>query len=160
MHAKFKPHHFLDFIYEMAENGSVFDTYSPYGHIMGYYGNLLSAGKIDTVSFTTGADDACAPCKNLADGICQDTLASADTARHGFTRKYDYNMKLDLDFIAALPEIFTPDREISIDRVYATLKEKLTPEIILLNWEREKRVELTLKGLDMAIEARKEGSHV
>ena len=69
-------------------------------------------------------------------------------------------MKLDLDFIAALPEIFTPDREISIDKVYAMLKEKLTPEIILLNWEREKRVELTLKGLDMAIDARKKASLV
>lgn len=155
MHAKFKPHHFLDFIYEMAENGGVFDTYSPYGHVMGYYGNLLSAGKIDLVSFTTGADDACAPCKNLADGICQDTLAPQDTARHGFVRKYDYNMKLDTDLIAALPEIFTPGKERNIDEVYARLSQKLTPEIILLNWERPNRVELTLKGLEMAITARK-----
>ena len=153
MNAKFKPHHFLDLIYEIAENGGVFDTFSPYGHVMGYYGNLLSAGKIDSVIFTTGADGPCAPCKKLVNGICQDTLDPS--ANRGFTRKYDYNLKLDHDLISALPEIFTPDKEISADEVFALLKEKLTPGIILLNWQRDRRVELTLKGLDMAIEARK-----
>ena len=154
MHATFKPHHFLDFIYEMAENNGVFDTYSPYGHVMGYYGNLLSAGKIDTVSFTSGADDACKPCKKLADGICTDVFSAEVAARYGVDRKYDYNMKLDLAFAAALPEIFSFDTERSIDEVYAMLRDKLTPEIILLNWPRDNRVELTLTGLDMAIRAR------
>ena len=154
MHATFKPHHFLDFIYEMAENGGTFDTYSPYGHIMGYYGNLLSAGKIDTVSFTSGADDPCKPCRNLKDGICMDVFSPEAAKLNGFDRKYDYNMKLDLTFEGVLPDIFSFDQERSIDDVYSMLKENLTPEIILMNWPREDRVALTYRGLDMAIQAR------
>ncbi|MBR4961765.1 MAG: hypothetical protein IKY52_12785 [Clostridia bacterium] len=154
MRAVFKPHHFLDFLYEMAENGGCFDTYSPYGHVMGYYGNLLSAGKIDTIAFTTGADDACRPCQKLADGICTDVFPPAVADRYGVERKYDYNMKLDLAFLEALPSVFTCGKELDIDAVYALLQEKLTPEIILLNWPRDNRVELTLRGLAMAIRAR------
>ena len=30
----------------------------------------------------------------------------------------------------------------------------MTPEIILLNWDRENRVELTFRGIAMAIQAR------
>ena len=157
MHATFKPHHFLDFLHEIAENGGVFSTYSPYGHIMGHYGNLLAAGKIDTVSFTPGADDPCGPCKNLgADGICQDVFPAETAARYGVDRKYDYNLGLDMTFHRVLPEVFPFGEERSIDEVYAMLREKLTPEIILLNWPRENRVELTLRGLEMAIEARKQ----
>ena len=154
MHATFKPHHFLDFLYEMAENNGVFETFSPYGHVMGHYGNLLSAGKIDTVSFTAGADDPCKPCQKLKEGICTDIFPAAVAAQYGIERKYDYNRKLDLSFEAALPDIFSFDQERNIDEVYVQLKEKLTPEIILLNWPRENRVELTLRGLEMAIQAR------
>ena len=160
MHATFKPHHFLDFLYEMAENGGVFKTEHPYGHIMGYYGNLLSAGKIDTVTFTTAADDPCRPCKNLVDGICMDefTTPEAISFNKGFTRKYDYNMKMDTDLVAALPSVFSLGQERSIDELYYMLLEKLTPEIILLNWDRENRVELTFKGIEMAIQTRKHES--
>ncbi|MBR6772919.1 MAG: hypothetical protein IKM29_05990 [Clostridia bacterium] len=42
-----------------------------------------------------------------------------------------------------------------IDEVYALLSQKLTPELILLNRERPNRPELTLKGLETAIAARK-----
>ena len=154
MHATFKPHHFLDFLHEIAENNGTFSEESPFGHVMGYYGNLLAAGKIDTVSFTCGADDPCKPCRKLKDGICQDVFDPQTAARYQCDRKYDYNMKLDLTFAEVLPEIFSFDCERSIDDVYAQLKEKLTPEIILLNWPRENRVSLTMRGLDMAIAAR------
>ena len=154
MHATFKPHHFLDFLYEMAENGGVFETEHPYGHIMGYYGNLLSAGKIDTVTFTTAADDPCRPCRNLVDGICMDVFSKEEAELYGFARKYDNSMKLDTDIERALPEVFAFDKVLSIDTVYALLKEKLTPGVILLNWPRPNRVELTYKGLQMAIQAR------
>ena len=154
MHATFKPHHFLDFLYEMAENGGTFETEHPYGHIMGYYGNLLSAGKIDSVTFTTAADDPCKPCKNLVDGICMDVFSREEAELYGFARKYDNSMKLDTDIERALPEVFSFEKERSIDEVYALLQEKLTPDIILLNWPRENRVELTYHGLKMAITAR------
>lgn len=156
MHATFKPHHFLDYLYEMAENGGMFETEHPYGHIMGYYGNLLSAGKIDTVTFTTAADDPCQPCKNLVDGICMDVFSKEEAELYGFARKYDNSMKLDTDIERALPDVFAFDKVLSIDEVYALLKDKLTPEIILLNWPRPNRVELTYKGLQMAIQARNE----
>lgn len=154
MEALFKPHHFLDLLYEMAENNGHFETYAPTGQQMGYYGNLLSAGEIDTVVFTTAADGPCAPCKKLIDGICSDGLTPDTTARCGFTRKYDYNMKMDTDLIGALPAVFTPGQARSLDEVLAQLQQKLTPEIILLNWPRENRVELTYHGLEMAIQAR------
>ena len=154
MHAAFKPHHFLDFLYEMAENGGVFETANPFGHVMGKYGNLLAAGKIDSVTFTSGADDPCIPCRNLVDGICMDVFSKEEAELYGFARKYDNSMKLDTDIARALPKVFSFETERSIDQVYKILKEMLTPEIILLNWPRPNRVELTYKGLEMAILAR------
>ena len=155
MHAVFKPHHFLDFLYEIAENNGVFSEESPTGHAMGYYGNLLSAGKIDTVAFTPDADSPCYPCKKLRDGICTDVFSEAVAAQYGTDRKYVYNRRLDMTFHEVLPEIFVFDEERSIDEVYALLSEKLTSEIILLNWPRDNRVQLTFRGLAMAIDARK-----
>ena len=83
------------------------------------------------------------------------TNTEAIAFNKGFTRKYDYNMKMDLDLIEALPSVFSPNQERSIDEIYAMLLEKLTPKIILLNWDRENRVELTFKGIEMAIQTRK-----
>ena len=154
IHATFKPHHFLDFLYEIAENNGVFSEESPSGHLMGYYGNLLAAGKIDTVTFTSGADDSCNPCRKLKDGICTDRFDAATTARYGTDSKYEYNKSLDLQFAALLPDIFSFDCERSIDEVYAYLQKHLTPEIILKNWPRNHRVEYTMQGLAMAMEAR------
>ena len=154
MHALFKPHHFLDYLHEIAENDGVFYPVNPSGNAWGTYGNLLSAGKIDTVTFTSGADDPCLPCRKLKDGICSDIFPEDVAALYGVERKYDYNLKMDLAFIEVLPCLFSPDTERSIDDVFALLREKLTPEIILMNWPRKNRVELTFRGLDMAVRAR------
>ena len=154
MHAIFKPHHFLDFLYDIAKFNGVLSTVSPYGHAYGACANLLAAGKVDTVTFTSGADDTCKPCRKLKDGVCSDIFPPETAARYGVDRKYDYNLKMDLRLMQALPEVFSPDVERSIDDVYALLREKLTPEIILLNWPQPNRPELTLRGLDMAIRAR------
>ncbi len=156
MHAFFKPHHFLDYLHEIAENNGSFYPVSPSGNAWGTYGNLLSSGKIDTVTFTSGADDPCGPCQKLKDGICTDIFSDEVAALYGVDHKYDYNMRMDLAFIEILPEVFSPNTERSIDDVYALLKDMLTPEIILMNWPRKNRVEMTLRGLEMAIQARKE----
>ena len=147
----------MDYMYEMAAYNGEFNPVMINGASYGYYGTLIAAGKIDTVSFTTGADDPCRKCRNLVDGICQDQFVTPEViaANRGFTRKYDYNLKMDMDLIAALPEVFSPDQVRSIDEIYTMLQEKLTPEIILLNWDREDRVGLTFRGLQMAIETRK-----
>ena len=157
MHATIKLHHFLDYMYEMAAFDGQFNPITPSGSQYGYYGTLIAAGKIDTVSFTTGADDACQNCIKLIDGLCTDefTTPEAIAFNKGFTRKYDYNMKMDMDLIEALPSVFSPNQERSIDEIFVMLQEKLTPEIILLNWDRENRVELTFKGIEMAIQTRK-----
>lgn len=157
MHATIKPHHFLDYMYEMAAYDGKFDPVMANGASYGYYGTLIAAGSIDTVTFTTGADDPCQKCRNLEDGICQDRFIAPEViaANRGYTRKYDYNLKMDMDLIAALPSVFSPDQARSIDEIYALLQEKLTPEIILLNWDREDRVKLTFRGIEMAIQTRK-----
>lgn len=156
MHAIIKPHHFLDYMYEMAAYNGQINPVMANGSDYGYFGTLIAAGKIDSVSFTTGADDPCSNCRNLLDGICQDQFITPEaiTFNKGFTRKYDYNMKMDTDLVAALPEVFSLDKERSIDEIYIMLQKKLTPEIILLNWDRENRVELTFRGIEMAIQAR------
>ena len=157
MHATIKPHHFLDYMYEMAAYNGEFNPVTPSGSDYGYFGTLIAAGKIDTVTFTTGADDPCGHCRNLLDGICQDQFVTPEAIafNKGYTRKYDYNMKMDTDLVAALPCVFSLDQERSIDEIYAMLQEKLTPEIILLNWQRDDRVELTFRGIEMAIQTRK-----
>lgn len=157
MHATIKPHHFLDYMYEMAAYNGQFNPVTPSCSLYGYYGTLIATGKIDTVVFTTGADDACQNCIKLIDGLCTDEFTTPEVIafNKGFTRKYDYNMKMDMDLIEALPSVFSPNQERSIDEIYAMLLEKLTPEIILLNWDRENRVELTFKGIEMAIQTRK-----
>ena len=156
MHLIIKPHHFLDYMYEMAAFNGVFNPVTPSGSDYGYCGTLIAAGKIDSVTFTSGADDACRNCVKLVDGICMDefTTPEAIEFNKGFTRKYDYNMKMDTDLVAALPSVFSLGQERSIDEIYIMLLERLTPEIILLNWDRENRVELTFQGIEMAIQTR------
>ena len=156
MHITVKPHHFLDYIYEMAAYNGEINPVMASGSNYGYIGTLIAAGKIDSVSFTTGADDPCQNCCKLVDGICQDQFVTPEAIafNKGFTRKYDYNMKMDTDLVQVLPEVFALGQERSIDEVFAQLKEKLTPEIILLNWQREQRVELTMRGLEMLIQTR------
>ena len=157
MHATIKPHHFLDYMYEMAAFDGQFNPVMANGSKYAQYGILIAAGKIDTVTFTTGADDACQNCKNLVNGICRDqfTTPEAIAFNKGFTRKYDYNLKMDTDLVEALPAVFSLGKERSVDEIYAMLQEKLTPAIILLNWDRENRVELTFRGIEMAIQTRK-----
>lgn len=156
MHAFIKPHHFLDYLAELVEFNGVFPAATPSGSAYFHYGNLLAAGQIDKVTFTKAADDPCGPCQKLVDGICTDafTTPEAIAFNEGFTRKYDYNMKMDTDLENVLPCVFACGQERDIDEVFALLKEKLTPEIILLTWKKKNRVENTYKGLDMAIQAR------
>ncbi len=144
-------------MYEMAANNGKMDPFMPNGSDYGYYGTLIASGKIDTVTFTSGADDPCQHCRKLEDGICRDefTTPEAIAFNKGFTRKYDYNLKMDSDLAEVLPAVFSLGKERSIDEIYAMLLEKLTPEIILLTWDRDNRVELTFRGIEMAIEARK-----
>ena len=131
MHMTVKPHHLLDYLAEIVEFDGVFPDSTFAGSDYFRFGNLLVAGKIDTVTFTKDADDPCGPCKKLVDGICTDafTTPEAIAFNKGFTRKYDYNMKMDTDLEQALPCVFTCGQERSIDEVFALLKEKLRKQV-------------------------------
>ena len=69
MYITVKLHHFLVYMYEMAAYNGEINPVMANGSNYGYIGTLIAAGKIDTVSFTTGADDPCSNCRNLLDGI-------------------------------------------------------------------------------------------
>ena len=45
MHITVKPHHFLDYIYEMAAFNGQFNPVTPSGSNYGYIGTLIAAGK-------------------------------------------------------------------------------------------------------------------
>ena len=66
-----------------------FNTVTQSGSNYGYYGLLIAAGKIDTVTFTLGADDPCHNCRLLKDEICQDQFTTPESIAHnkGFARK-------------------------------------------------------------------------
>ena len=155
MHATLKPHHFMDLIYKTAALDGVFGNESPFGNDVHVFGNLLASGKIDSITFTSGVDDICKPCNKLSDGICTVIFSEEVAKRYGVERQYEYNLGLDTSFAIALPEVFSFGTERSIESIYDILKEKLTDEIILLNWPIDNRVEMTYRGLDMVISARK-----
>ena len=154
MHATLKPHHFMDLICDIAEFGGVYENGNPYGNLVPVYGSLLAKGGLDSVTFTAGVDDICVPCNKLENGICSIVFSEEVAKMYGVERQYEYNLGLDNSFARALPEVFGFGVEHSIEEIFETLKEKLTDEIILLNWPRENRIDLTYRGLDMVINAR------
>ena len=154
MHATLKPHHFMDLICDIAEFGGVYTSDNPYGNLVPVYGTLLANGKLDSVTFTAGVDDICVPCHKLENGICTIVFSDEVAKNYGTDRQCEYNLGLDNSFARALPEVFGFGVEHSIEEIFETLKEKLTDEIILLNWPRENRIHLTYRGLDMVINAR------
>ena len=154
MHATLKPHHFLDLLCDIAEFGGVYTSSNPYGNLVPVYGSLLAQGNLDSVTFTADVDDICIPCNKLENGICTIIFSDEVAKSYGVTRQYEYNLGLDNSFAKALPEVFGFGVERSIEEIFETLKEKLTYEIILLNWPKENRIDLTKRGLEMAIAAR------
>ena len=154
MHATLKPHHFMDLICDIAEFGGVYTSDNPYGNLVPVYGSLLAMGGLDSVTFTADVDDICVPCNKLENGICSIVFSEEVAKMYGVERQYEYNLGLDNSFAKALPEVFGFGVQRSIDEIFASLKEKLTDEIILLNWPRENRIDLTYRGLDIVINAR------
>lgn len=154
MHAKLKPHHFMDLICGIAENDGVFKHESPYGNLVHVYGNLLAEGKLDSITFTPDVDDICIPCNKLENGICTIVFSDEVAKRYGVERQYEYNLGLDNGFANALPEVFGFGVERSIDDIYVILKENLTDDLISINWPKQNRIDFTYRGLEMAIKAR------
>lgn len=148
-----KPHHFLDYLYDLAVGDRHEEEANPFSNNNGLLCRMFMDGKLKRLRFTPFVDDICYPCKKLADHKrCTDFFDDATTLYYGFRYKNDFNYQLDLKLNAALPEIFCFDREFGMAKLLTLLKENLTGEIIgYYLWNREKRIENTFIGIEKAL---------
>jgi len=91
-----RPHHLLDIIAQYGA-GHPF-TPSPMGHAVHSVAESVIADPEQAAVFIAGADDICAPCRNLVDGRCIDVLSQLDPP----VSKQDYNDDLDRRLLALL----------------------------------------------------------
>ncbi len=149
---KIKPHHFLDFLYDLAIDNR-HDEPNPYKNDNGRLCRAFIDGKITRIVFTPFVDDICRPCKKLIGGNgCIDYFDDVTTSCYGFRYKNDFNYQLDIKLNAALPSVFIFDVEQDMIDVLKALKEKLTNEIInLYLWKRSEREKNTFLGIEKAI---------
>ena len=73
---RLRPHHLLDIITQYGQ-GVPF-TPSDYGHAVHTVARLVLVHQQQRVELVVGADDICAPCRNLVRGQCTDTISSTD----------------------------------------------------------------------------------
>lgn len=150
---KIKPHHFLDYLYDLAINNRHKED-NPWGNRNGELCRDFIDGKIDKIVFTPDVDDICKPCKKLKNQRDCTDFFDDETAKHyGFKYKKDFNYQLDLKLNAALPNVFKFDQEQDILDVLKQLKLYLTNSIInYYLWKRPERERNTFIGIDKAIE--------
>lgn len=149
---KIKPHHFLDFLYDLAVDNR-HDEPNPYKNNNGRLCRDFIDGKLTRIEFTPFVDDICKPCKKLLGGNrCIDYFDEATTLTYGFRYKNDFNYQLDIKLNVALPSVFKFDVEQDMIAVLNALKERLTNEIInLYLWKRPEREKNTFLGIEKAI---------
>jgi hypothetical protein len=73
---KLRPHHLLDIITQYGQ-GRPFEP-SDYGHAVHTVARLVLADQTQQAEMVVGADDICAPCRNLLEGRCTDVVSSLD----------------------------------------------------------------------------------
>ena len=148
---KIKPHHFLDFLYDLAINNR-HDEENPNGNRNGELCRDFMDGKLTKIIFTPFVDDICAPCNQLKENRCIQSFDDETTKNYGFRFKNDFNYNLDLKLNKALPDIFAFDKVQDTINVLTLLNEKLNDEIInLYLWRREERAKNTFIGINKAI---------
>ena len=148
-----KPHHFLDYLYDLAINNR-HEEPNPNGNANGELCCAFMDGKLRRISFTPFVDDICRPCNQLdAKNKCIQFFDDETTKAYGTRYKQDFNYQLDIKLNKALPDIFIFDKEQAIIDVLEMIKSKLTSEIISLYlWQRPDRVKNTFIGIEKAIE--------
>ena len=146
-----KPHHFLDYLYEIALHDEMEDSGITGSNNASLF-KVFSSGKLTRIKFTPFVDEICRPCKLIISGKCQDFFDEATTIRYGTNSKNEFNYKLDIKLNKALPNVFQFDTPQDMKDVLLLLKENLTNEIIgYYLWERPNRNELTFVGIDKAL---------
>ena len=152
MTLKIKPHHFLDYLYDLGINNR-HDEPNPNGNANGEFCRAFMDGKIDKIMFTPLVDDICKPCNQLIENRCIQSFDDETTKYYGFRYKDDFNYNLDLKLNKALPEIFIFDKEQNILDLLLKLENNLTEEITnLYLWKRPERIKNTFLGIKKAIE--------
>lgn len=149
---KIKPHHFLDYLYDLATDNR-HDEPNPWSNRNGELCRDFMDGKVKKIIFTPDVDDICRPCKKLENGKdCTDFFDEETTKHYGYHFKKDFNYNLDIKLNAVLPDVFTFEKEQDILDVLNKLKVYLTNDIInLYLWKRSERERNTFLGIDRAI---------
>ena len=149
-----KPHHLLDYLYDLAINYTHEGEVNNYGSNNGVLCLAFIKGLTFKVKFTPYVDDICAPCKNLIDGNrCVDFFDDETTKNYGFRYKNDFNYQLDIKLNKALPDLFNFNEIQNMVDVLFRMKETLTEEIVdLYLWKRPDRYKNTYLGINKAIE--------
>jgi len=93
---RLRPHHLLDIITQYGQ-GHPFEP-SPYGHAVHTVARLVLADQTQLAEMVVGADAICAPCRNLVDGRCTDTVGSLTPP----VSKQEYNDGVDRRVLAHL----------------------------------------------------------
>ena len=149
---KIKPHHFLDFLYDLAVNNR-HEEPNPNANRNGELCRFFIDGKLTKIIFTPEVDDICKPCKSLVNGQkCNQFFDDETTAYYGFRYKNDFNYQLDIKLNKALPHVFIFDEEQQMIDVLKKLDKHLTEDIInLYLWKRDERIKNTYDGIKKAI---------
>lgn len=149
-----KPHHLLDFLYDLAINYTHEGEENPYGSNNGVLCLLFIKGFLKKIKFTPNTDDICKPCKNLLNGeLCLDKFDDKTTELYGYRSKHEFNYNLDIKLNNCLPHIFRFDIEQNMIDVLHLLENCLTKSIVdLYLWERPERYKKTTEGIVRAIE--------
>lgn len=147
-----KPHHFLDFLYDLAINNRHNEP-NPNENANGKLCRAFMNGEFKTIIFTPFVDDICKPCKCLIDGTtCNQSFDDETTKKYGVRSKNDFNHQLDIKLNAALPSVFVFDKEQNILNVLKILKESINDGVInLYPWDLPNRIQNTYLGIDKAI---------
>ena len=149
-YVQIKPHHFLDFLYDLGADYRHEDEINLSMNDNAKLCRAFMDGKMPKIKFTPFVDDICRPCKKLADGVrCIDVFDDETTLFYGFRYKNDFNYQLDIRLNAALPEVFRFDKIWRAYDLLSQLEKGLTAEIVnLYKWQRPQRVEMTFSGIE------------
>lgn len=149
---KIKPHHLLDFLYDLAIDYSHENEDNPYGSNNGILCWAFIHGYIKKIEFTPYIDDICAPCKKIVNGKCTDLFDEDTTKLYGERLKNDFNYNLDIKLNVSLPDVFKFNEVQNTIDVLKMMQKLLSEDIVdLYLWKRPLRYKKTQEGISKAI---------
>lgn len=95
-----KPHHFVDIVTALGSGSTEFQPH-PYGHAVHRMAREILENRDIELRIELGADDICAPCRQNAGGLCQDTIDTSFRPQAPRSKR-DYNLLIDQRWCARL----------------------------------------------------------